>query len=161
MFERFEQDGRAAVLSASRQASEVRFDSHIGTEHLLLGVVEAGAGGANLVGVSGDDLRRGLEELDHLALGAVGVAVPIESLANPARRRKRHIPFTSGAKQCLKRSLEIAIEIGSGYIAVEHLIAALVSGDRRDPAVRLLIHLGLDPGELAVEARQALQRRAS
>lgn len=161
MVQRFEQDVRAAVLRASQRGCDARFDSRLGTEHLLLGVVAAGTGGADLVGLSRDDLRRGLEELDHLALRAVGVAVPLESLPEPIQRRKRRIRFTFGAKQCLKKSLEIAIEMGHGLIAVEHLVAALASGDNRDPAVRLLNHLGVNPAELENEARQALQRRAS
>lgn len=161
MFERFGGDVRAVVLRASRQASEVRFDDHMGTEHLLLGVVEGGAEGSQLMEVSTDDVRRALDELDQQALGAVGVAVSLESLPEPVPRRKRHVPFTSGAKQCLKRSLEVAVEMGSGYISVEHLVAAIASGDRRDPAVRVLIHLGIDPVELELDARKALQRRAS
>lgn len=161
MFERFAKDVRAAVLSASRIATEERFDDHIGTEHLLLGVVESGVGGSELIGLYGDDLVRGLDELDQIALGAVGVSVPLQSLSGTTPRRRRHLPFTSGAKQCLKRSLDIAVEMGSGSISVEHLVAALASGKVRDPAVRLLSHLGVDPLELETDARRALQRRAS
>jgi ATP-dependent Clp protease ATP-binding subunit ClpA len=164
MFERFGRDVRAAVVAASREAAELRGDRHVGTEHLLVGVAEAGSATIAAAGLTADDLRRALDGLDRLALGLVGVDVDLESVPGPLHpvppRRRRHIPFTAGAKSSLRRSLHIAIDLGHRRIGSDHLLASLAVGGENDPAVRLLRTAGIDPADVEAHARSALRRSA-
>jgi hypothetical protein len=113
MFERFTHQARAVVTVAVREA-ERRRDHHVGTEHLLLGVIAADDPlTAPVIAGAGMDLQRGrqaLDAADRAALAAVGVDVRVlpEPEPEPLRRgpfgrlRRKHVPFTGGAKQALE-----------------------------------------------------------
>ena len=94
MFERFTDRARRVVALAQREARKLGHDC-IGTEHILLGLIDEGAGVATTaltsMGINLDEMRQAV--LDSIGRGA---EPPPES---------GHIPFTPGAKKVLELSL--------------------------------------------------------
>ncbi len=130
MFERFTDRSRRVLVLAQEEA-RLLGHSHIGTEHILLGLIGGAEGGAGQVLVS-----CGLE-LD-------GAREAIRRLEAPGRRTRDAVPFTPGAKRVLERSLREALARGSDSIGTEHLLLGLVSGaDEDDMAVSVLAEKGI------------------
>jgi ATP-dependent Clp protease ATP-binding subunit ClpA len=110
MFERFTTQARDAVISAQREARELGH-RHIGTEHLLLALLDPRSGAAAAVlretGVNHDGVRAdierllsgprdGLDEKDAAALEAIGIDLD-------AVRAKIEEVFGPGALDALDR----------------------------------------------------------
>lgn len=173
MFERFTRDARAVVTAALAEAGH-RGERHIGTEHLLLGVLASPdrlAGAA--LAAAGLDLaaaRRALDATDDEALAAVGVDTAVlapprtADAADPGGRRPRwrrsHRPFTGGAKQVLEGALRQAVGLGHRWIGTEHLLLALTARAEPDPAVRLLARLDVDPAAVHADVVRRLAAAA-
>ena len=161
MFERFTEDARAAVHAAQREAADLRHD-WIGTEHLLLGVLDTGGPGADLLGgfridavaVRADVVRmigEGEDDLDPDALAVLGIDLDavrerVERAFGPGalrpRRRCRRggfstsLPFTPRAKKALELSLREAIALGARDLRGEHLVLGLLrEGDGVAPCI--------------------------
>lgn len=164
MFERFTAGARQAVQAAAEEASSGRGDPRLGTEHLLYGVAAVGDAVTTQFGLTPRLIHDELAAWDLDALGAVGLepAPEVVEAAPPRRpwRRwlpRRHVPLTQGAKEALKRSLRICLAEGHRSIGTSHVLAAVALGGPRDPAVRLLYRLGIDPGELDAAIRRYWQ----
>ena len=159
MFEKFSKEARAAVTSAVEEA-EIRGDSRVNTEHLLLGV--SNTGGLAHLGLSPEPIRRELDRLDAEALEAVGIdpSLIYEAVegSRPAVRKRGHIPFTEAARDVLKQALREAIELKHRHIGVEHIALALTTFSLQDRAVRALDGIGLDPAELRASTIRALRQ---
>jgi ATP-dependent Clp protease ATP-binding subunit ClpA len=150
MFEQFTAEVRAAVTAAHEEA-RLRGDRRIGTEHLLLGVLNEPAGDA--AAAFGADLaaaREALRELDLAALSAVGIdARGVARPPIPASRK--HTPFTSGAKSILSGALGEARKAGSRRLTASHVLLALLDCEEPDQSAELVSSLGVD--RAAVRAR--------
>jgi ATP-dependent Clp protease ATP-binding subunit ClpC len=113
VFERFTDRARRVVVFAQEEARMLDHNS-IGTEHLLLGLIQEGEGVAaralDAMGISLEDARRDVEEI----IGK-GQDVPIG-----------HIPFTPRAKKVLELALREALQLGHNYIGTEHILLGLV-----------------------------------
>jgi plasmid stability protein len=107
LFTRFTVEARQAVVAAQEQARMLGHD-HVGTEHLLLGVLMQEP---VLVDLSADDVRAQLEP---------GVAHPTGQM-----------PFAPTAKQALELALRTALSHGDSAIAPRHLLAGIASTDSR------------------------------
>jgi ATP-dependent Clp protease ATP-binding subunit ClpA len=154
VFERFTKDARLVVTHAVEEAQN-RGDSRIGTEHLLIGVVQARSLQDLLPDV--ESIRSELDRMDREALASVGLDPALIEVAGPARgKRSGHIPFTSGAKDILKDALRAALDLGHRHIRVEHIAVALTEIEGPDRATGVLYGLDLDPDAL----RAALLRQA-
>ena len=130
MFERFTDRARRAVVLAQEQARLLHHD-YIGTEHILLGLIQEGGGVAakalESLGVSLEAVRQQVEELvGH------GQAEPSE-----------YIPFAPQAKQVLKLALGEAMALGHHYIGTEHILLGLIR-EGKGPAAQVLASLGAD-----------------
>lgn len=147
MFERFTDTARRTVVLAQEEARMLNH-SYIGTEHLLLALLEdralGGMAGKALAetGVTRDEVHAHVCEI----IGAGHTPVT------------GHIPFTPRAKAVLNESLRTALALGHGYIAAEHLLAGLLAADR-SVAAQALMRCGVAPatvrrrlGELFDEA---------
>lgn len=156
MFERFVTDVRSTVMVAAQDAVSRRGDRRIGSDHLLIGVVTAGNQFALDAGLTVESLFEALQRLDERALGAIGLAAS----GGPGghHRRRRHLPFTRGAKNALERSLRIAADLGHRRITTDHLLAALAVGGAKDAAVQLISACGLEPAALDLAVRQRWSR---
>ena len=141
MFERFAAAARSTVTEGILEA-ERRGDRRIGTQHLLLGLLHDPES-ASALGTSLASARAADEDLDRMALAAVGVDPGKAPRAGPAGKAGR-LPFTSAAKDVLARSARQAAAEKSRTITGRHLALALLEGTEPDPAATLLSRLGVD-----------------
>jgi hypothetical protein len=133
MFERFTDKARRVVVLAQEEARRLGH-GHIGTEHILLGLLRE------------DDGLAG-RALDALGVGLEPARDRLEAEAGRGPGQSGHIPFTPEAKRTLELSLREALQLGQNYIDTEHILLGLV----RDPAslgARILAELGATPDEV-------------
>jgi ATP-dependent Clp protease ATP-binding subunit ClpC len=127
------------VTAAEREARTLRHD-HIGTEHLLLGVLsEADAVGARALGALGVTLADARAQVMRI-VGLPGGPSPPE------------LPLTPAARDALAGALREAIELGRTTPGPEHVLLALLR-ERDGVAVRVLLGAGVDPRRLRDEVR--------
>jgi ATP-dependent Clp protease ATP-binding subunit ClpA len=145
MFERLEKDARRAVLLAAKEEAQRRGDRRIGTDHLLLGLLhDPDSVPARTLGVDLESARATAAALDRAALAAIGIDPGEPGPSSPVHTR-RHAPLTSGARAVLELSLDEARRSRRRRIQAGHLLLALLSRQRPDPAAELLQALGVDP----------------
>ena len=106
-FNRFTPAARAAIRVAQEEARGLGHD-HIGTEHLLLGVLGEAPG---VVGLTPEDVRAQLEA----------------GSAQPTGR----IPFTPDTKKALELALRAALTHGDPAIEPRHLLVGITGTDSR------------------------------
>ena len=126
----FDHHARSVIVLAMREARRLNHH-YLGTEHLLLGVIqESGTIAADVLELSGITLaavRRHVEEL-------MGVGQPNASA---------QIPFTPRARKVLELSLREARELGQEHVGADHLLLGVVrEGD--GVAVKVLLGLSVD-----------------
>jgi len=131
MFERFTDRARRVVTLAQREARKLGHD-YIGTEHILLGLIDEGAGVATTALTS---MGISLDEMRQAVLDSTGRA------AEPAPE-SGHIPFTPEAKKVLELSLREANQLGHNYIGTEHILLGLIR--EGGGAAQLLAAAGVD-----------------
>lgn len=140
MFERFTDRARR-VLVLAREEARLLGEPHIGTEHLLLGLIREDEGIAaqalRSVGVTLEAVREKVEE----AGGTAGKA------PSPSP------PFTPRTKKVLELSLREAMQLGHSHIGTEHLLLALLR-EGEGVGAQVLVSLGAD---LARVRQQVLQ----
>jgi ATP-dependent Clp protease ATP-binding subunit ClpC len=135
VFERFTERSRTAMVFAQEEAGALGHD-HVGTEHLLLGLVREPDG------VAGRVLAKLGVTLDDVRSRAAGVRPPSEPIAGA------EMPLTPRSKRVLELASEEAIEHGGADIDTEHILLGLVRGDG-GPGARILRDLGV--GEARVD----------
>jgi ATP-dependent Clp protease ATP-binding subunit ClpA len=130
MFERFTQRARRVLVLAQEEA---RLLGHpfIGTEHVLLGLIQEADGVAALA----------LQSLD-ISLEAVREKV-IEAIGKAGAPPGGSPPFTPRAKKVLEYSLREAQQLGHNYIGTEHILLGLVR-EGEGVAAAVLVSLGAD-----------------
>ena len=131
MFERFTESARRVLTFAKEEACLLNHP-FIGTEHILLGLIDEGEGvGARALealGVSGEAVRGKVEE-------EVGL---------PGTSPTSSPPFTPRAKKVLELALREALALNHSSIGTEHILLGLVREGEGVAAV-VLINLGADP----------------
>ena len=110
--ERFTQRARR-VLSLAHQEAERMRQNVIGTEHLLLGLIEEEGG------VAGRVLR-------ELGLEPDRVREMVERMSGFGQYRGGKIDLAPGTQQVLEFAIEEARRMGHHYIGTEHLLLGLV-----------------------------------
>lgn len=151
MFERFTARARNVITHAYREAADFHHD-WVGTEHLLLGVLDETDGiGADVLvslGVDVDVVRR---EVEH-------------RIGRGTEELKKRAPFTPRAKRVLELALREAIDLGHNYIGTEHILLGLLRlnegvaaeiltdvyeieiGRARNEVVIRLVSISVEPG---------------
>jgi ATP-dependent Clp protease ATP-binding subunit ClpA len=129
MFERFSAGSRRVVVLAQQEAQTLRHP-HIGTEHLLLGLIHEESGvAAAILGAAGVTLEAARPLVIEMA-GPVPGDLPSSG----------HMPFTPRAKRILELSLRQALRLKQNYIRTEHLLLGLI--DEADGVgAQILVHL--------------------
>ena len=130
MFQRFTDRARQVVVLAQVEAR--RLDHNwIGTEHLLLGLIDEGGGVA-------------AKALESLGIGLDAVRQQVEEIIGRGQQPPSgHIPFTPRAKKVLELSLRESMQLGHDYIGTEHILLGLIrEGD--GVAAQVLVRLGAD-----------------
>ena len=142
MFERFTDRARRVVVLAQEEARMLNHN-HIGTEHILLGLIREGGGVA----------AKAVESLG-ISLEAVRQQVG-EIVGRGQQAPSGHIPFTPRAKKVLELSLREALQLGHNYIGTEHILLGLIrEGD--GVAAQVLVKLGADPTRVRQQVIQLL-----
>jgi ATP-dependent Clp protease ATP-binding subunit ClpC len=113
VFERFT-DGARRVVALAQDEARLLGHSHIGTEHLLLGLLQEPGGVA-----AGVLAGLGIEVAS--ARGAIGVITGTSD-----RRPSSPLVFTPRSKTVLELSLREALGLGHQYIGSEHILLGLV-----------------------------------
>ncbi len=113
MFQRFTDRARRIVVRAQEEARALDHN-YVGTEHILLGLIQEGSGVAVKVleslGISLDTARQRVEE----------------AVSRGASTPSGHIPFTPQAKKVLELALVEARLLGHDYIGTEHILLGLI-----------------------------------
>jgi ATP-dependent Clp protease ATP-binding subunit ClpA len=108
------------VLVLGDQAAQQRHHNYIGTEHLLLGILDEDTNLALTVlatlEVEQTDLRNEL-------IASMGAASP----AGATGAEEQALPFTPLAKKALEGATREALGLGHNYVGCEHLLLGLVA----------------------------------
>ncbi|MCW2945659.1 MAG: Clp protease [Actinoallomurus sp.] len=184
MFERFTDGARLVVRLAQEEARRSR-DPFIGTEHLLVAVLDEGHGPAAQAlserGLDVADLRRRIAGLagspegglDPDALAILGIDLDevrraTEASFGPgaleAKGRKPvnngHIPFSKRAKKVLELSLREALRLGHNHIGTGHILLGLLR-EGEGLAARALVDAGVDLADLRDDVTRLLPSKAA
>ena len=130
MFERFTDRARRVIVLAQQEARDLNHN-YIGTEHILLGLIQEGEGVAakalESMGINLEDVRR--EVIDIIGRGS--------------QPHTGHVPFTPRAKKVLELALREGLQMGHKYIGTEFLLLGLIR-EGEGVAAQVLIKLGAD-----------------
>ena len=144
--ERFTQRARR-VLSLAHQEAERARQNSIGTEHLLLGLMDEEGGVAGRVlrelGMSSDRVR---EVIARISSGS--------PTFDPNK-----IELAPETQQVLEYAVEEARRLGHHYIGTEHILLGLVRVD--STALEALRRLGVTPDQIRRQTRRVLNESAS
>jgi len=144
--ERFTQRARR-VLSLAHQEAERAHQNNIGTEHLLLGLMDEEGGVAGRVlrelGMTPDRVR-------EIVLRVSGSAPNFD----PNR-----IELASETQQVLEYAVDEARRLGHHYIGTEHILLGLVRIE--STAMEALRRLGVTPDQIRRQTRRVLNESAS
>ncbi len=114
MFDRFTDRARKVMGLARQEAQRFNHD-YIGTEHILLGLIQEGSGVASDVLKNLDvDLKKIRQEVEKLVSHGTTMVT------------MGQLPFTPRAKKVLELALEEASNLGHNYIGTEHLLLGLI-----------------------------------
>ncbi len=137
-FAKFTERGQRALLAAQREAAQLG-RTYVGTEHLLLGVLnDPGAAQPILREISLDTARDEIVQI----LGRGDDDSPIKTMV-----------YTPRTKKVLEQSVREARDLKQNYVGVEHILLALMR-EREGVAAHVLIKMGLD----LTKAREELLR---
>jgi ATP-dependent Clp protease ATP-binding subunit ClpA len=130
MHERFTDRARNVMQLANQEARRFNHE-YIGTEHLLLGLIKEGSGGA--VGV-----------LKNLGVDPSKIRLEIEKLilSGPRMVRMWKLPQTPRAKKVIEYSTEEARNLNHNYVGSEHVLLGLLR-EQEGVAAQVLMNLGL------------------
>src|SRR5215471_7795533 len=105
------------VLAMAREEAARLHHEYVGTEHILLGLIDEGEGVAATVlqnlSVDLDDLKFGIEQ--------------IVKRGQSVRQTGPDLPYTSRAKKVLELAMLNARRLKHSYVGTEHLLLGLVA----------------------------------
>jgi ATP-dependent Clp protease ATP-binding subunit ClpC len=143
MFDRFT-DRAKKVMSFARQEAMKFNHEYIGTEHILLGLVQEGSGvAANVLKNMTIDLDKIRHEVEKIVK------------TGPSMVTMGQLPFTPRAKKVLELSLEEASQLSHNYIGTEHLLLGLIR-ENEGIAAQVLMNLGIKLEEVREEVLEFL-----
>jgi ATP-dependent Clp protease ATP-binding subunit ClpC len=143
MFDRFT-DRAKKVMSFARQEAMKFNHEYIGTEHILLGLVQEGSGvAANVLKNMSIDLEKIRHEVEKIVK------------TGPSMVTMGQLPFTPRAKKVLELSMEEASQLSHNYIGTEHLLLGLIR-ENEGIAAQLLMNLGVKLDEVREEVLEFL-----
>ncbi len=143
MFDRFTDRARKVMQLARSEAMRFNHD-YIGTEHILLGLIQEGSGvAANVLKNLGLDLTKIRHEIEKSVK------------AGPNMVTIGQLPFTPRAKKVLEFAVEEATALGHNYIGTEHLLLGLLR-ETGGKAAQVLLNLGVRLQEVREEVLELL-----
>lgn len=143
MFDRFT-DRAKKVMSFARQEAQKFNHEYIGTEHILLGLVQEGSGvAANVLKNMDVDLEKIRHEVEKIVK------------TGPSMVTMGQLPFTPRAKKVLELSMEEASALSHNYIGTEHLLLGLIK-ENEGIAAQVLMNLNVKLEEVREEVLEFL-----
>ena len=147
MLDWFTDAGRRVLVLAQEEARHLDH-GHIGTEHILLGLISEGVGvAAQVLESMGISLDRARQDVADVA----DVVGPVEEPATGSP------PFTPRAKKVLELAVREACRRGHSYVGTEHLLLGLVR-EGEGVAARVLVGMGADLHRVRTEVIQRLAK---
>ena len=144
MFERFTEKARKVVVKAQDEARYLK-QNYIGTEHLLLGIIDENDGIASKVliemGITLEEVRAAVKTV----------------ITEGSSESYEHIPFTPRAKKVLELSLREALQMGHNYIGTEHILLGLLR-EGEGVAARVLNSLGITLENVKETVKEVLKK---
>jgi ATP-dependent Clp protease ATP-binding subunit ClpC len=143
MFDRFTERARK-VMGLARQEAQRFGHDYIGTEHILLGLVQEGSGVAAQV-------------LKNLDVEMKKIRLEVEKIVKNGTNTVTmgQLPFTPRAKKVLELALEEAQNLGHNYIGTEHLLLGLIR-ENEGIAAQVLMNLNVKLEEVREEVLELL-----
>ena len=130
MFERFTERARKVVFHAQKEAKQLKHNI-VGTEHLLLGLIQEGEG---VAGRALEELGISLEKVREEVIKIIGVG---------DQSYLGEVPFTPRAKRVLELAVEDARQLGHNYVGTEHILLGLIR-EGEGVAAQVLKNMGAD-----------------
>ena len=144
MFEKFTVRARK-VVSLARQEAQRLNSEYIGTEHILLGIIQEGGGvAAKVLKSLNVDLKRIRQEIEKLITPSTSPAVTLGQL-----------PFSPRAGHVIELSGAAAAELRTDVIGTEHMLLGLMQ-ESEGIGAQVLLRLGLKLGEVREMVREVL-----
>ncbi|MDK2896895.1 MAG: ATP-dependent Clp protease ATP-binding subunit ClpC [Candidatus Atribacteria bacterium] len=147
MFERYTERARKVIILAQDEAVRLKHN-HIGTEHLLLGLLREREGIAAKILDSFDitleivrsELENQLDKLEYQA--------------------SKEVAFTPRAKRVLELALDETRRLGHNYVGTEHILLGILR-EGEGVGAQVLRHLGLDIETARAKLYEILNESAS
>jgi ATP-dependent Clp protease ATP-binding subunit ClpC len=131
-------------MSFARQEAQKFNHEYIGTEHILLGLIQEGSGvAANVLKNMNVDLEKIRHEVEKIVK------------TGPSMVTMGQLPFTPRAKKVLELSMEEASQLSHNYIGTEHLLLGLIK-ENEGIAAQVLMNLGVKLEEVREEVLEFL-----
>ena len=123
------------MLTLAQEEARALNHGFIGTEHILLGLIEEGDG-------------LGARALRSLGVSSEAVRLQVEAIVGvSASTPGGSPPFTPRAKKVLELALREALQLNHSYIGTEHILLGLVR-EGNGVAATVLVNLGVDLGRV-------------
>jgi ATP-dependent Clp protease ATP-binding subunit ClpC len=137
---------RGALIKA-REEARLRHHEHVGTEHLLLGLL-----------AEEDTLVT--DVLENLDIRPIDLQAAVEQMISDGRPTGRTIapdlPYTPRARVVLDQAISAAHEFGDGYVGTQHLLLGLMR-ENLGLAAQAMTAMGLTELHLRREIVRLLQ----
>lgn len=137
---------RGALIKA-REEAERRQHDHVGTEHLMLGLL-------------GEEDALVMDVLENLGVNPMVLQQTIEQRISNGRAVRgktiADLPYTPRARVVLDQAIAAAHEFGDGYVGTQHLLLGLIR-ERHGIAAQELTAAGLTEPRLRREIVRLLQ----
>lgn len=131
----------------AREEAHRRNHEYVGTEHLLIGLLE-------------EDDALVMDVLENLGARPYEIRATLERVIQngaPSKKpRLPDLPYTSRARVVLDQSIAVAHEFGDGYVGTQHLLLGLIR-ENQGIAAQVLVAAGLTEPILRREIVRLLQ----
>lgn len=131
------------ALNLAVEAAQDLGHTYIGTEHILLGLLEEGTGVASAA-LSGSGITP--DAVEDLIKTKIGVG---------SRTSLSPSDFTPRSKRILQNAVVVAAKLGHNYVGTEHLLLALLE-ENDSYALGFMQELGVRPNDLLQSLREEL-----
>ena len=141
MNERFTERAQKVILLSQEFAQQLGHN-YVGTEHLLLGLVQENEG------IAAEALKKKGVHVDVLKDRVMKVA-------SAGQQKGELLGFTPRTKRIFELSFAEARQLGNNYIGTEHLLLGLIR-EGEGIATKLLVEMGIKPEDVREEVLQSL-----
>jgi len=140
-FGRFTQRSQQVLILAQEEAKRFRYP-YVGTEHILLGLIEEGEGVAS-------------KTLTVLGVQSEQVRALVEQSMGKGEEMPKELALTPRVKRVLELSIEEARRMGTNYVGTEHLLLGLIQ-EGEGVAAQVLTTLGASQDKIRQVVMQLL-----